>query len=177
MPSPLLTGFVQRVVVGIADMAVSNNPDVILATHSLGSCLGITIYDPVVKAGGLVHVMLPDSSIDPIKAREKPAMFVDTGIAALFRAAYELKADKHRVIICVAGGAQVLDTSNYFNIGQRNFDALSAILNSHGLRIHAAQVGGLCSRSMFLHLATGEVKLKISGQSNDVILWRNSTIT
>ena len=91
MASPSLAGlFEQKVVVGIADMAVSNNQSLTLATYSLGSCIGVTIYDPVAKVGGLLHVMLPESSIDMDKAQRQPAMFMDTGIPALFRAAYEL---------------------------------------------------------------------------------------
>src|SRR5215510_8731045 len=115
MPSPSLAGFEHKVVVGIAEMAVSNSQNVTLTTYSLGSCLGIAIYDPVVRAGGLLHIMLPDSTIDTTKAAKQPAMFVDTGVPALFRAAYQLKAEKHRVIISVAGGAQIMDNGGFFN--------------------------------------------------------------
>lgn len=177
MPPPVLRGFEHKVVVGIADLAVSNNPSVILSTYSLGSCIGISIYDPVVRVGGLLHVMLPDSTIEPNKAASQPAMFMDTGIPALFRAAYELGAEKYRVIISAAGGAQVMDTSGFFNIGKRNYDTLSQILRQHSLKLQAEQIGGLVSRSMFLHLGTGEVRLKVSGQQNEMVLCKSSTTT
>lgn len=177
MPSPSLTGFEQRVVVGIAEMAVTNNQSVVLATYSLGSCLGISIYDPVTKVGGLLHIMLPDSNIDASKASVQPAMFVDSGVPALFRAAYQLRAEKYRIIVCVAGGAQVMDTTGFFNIGKRNYEAFRNLLNNNGLRITAEHVGGLSSRSMYLNLATGEVRLKISGQPNELVLCKNSTNT
>lgn len=174
MGAPSLIGlFEQKVVVGIADLAVSNNQTLTLATYSLGSCLGVSIYDPVARVGGLLHVMLPESKIDPDKARRQPAMFMDTGIPALFRAAYELSAEKYRVQICVAGGAQVMDSSGFFSIGKRNYESLKGILNAHGLPVQAEQVGGMVSRSMYLNLATGEVKLKISGRSEDVVLCKN----
>lgn len=174
MPAPSLTGlFEQKVIVGIADLAVSNNTTVTLATYSLGSCIGVTIYDPVARVGGLVHVMLPDSKIDADKAARQPAMFMDSGVPALFRAAYQLKAEKYRVQICVAGGAQVMDSSGFFSIGKRNYEVLKNILNQHGLRIHAEQVGGMVSRSMYLDLATGNVRLKVSGQTKEVELCRN----
>ncbi len=174
MPATSLAGlFEQKVVVGIADLAVSNNQTVTLATYSLGSCIGVSIYDPVAKVGGLLHVMLPESKIDVDKARRQPAMFMDTGIPALFRAAYQLKAEKHRVRICVAGGAQVLDSSGFFSIGKRNYETLKNILTEHSLTVTAEQVGGMVSRSMYLHLATGEVKLKISGQPEDVTLCKS----
>ena len=47
--------------VGMADLNTCKNPDVI-TTLGLGSCIGISLYDPVTKIGGLAHVMLPDST-------------------------------------------------------------------------------------------------------------------
>ncbi len=175
MPAPSLaaiTGFDQKLVVGVADFAVSSNPNVVLTTYSLGSCLGITIFDPVTRVGGLLHAMLPDSSIDQAKAAAQPAMFIDTGIPALFRAAYQLKADKYRVQICVAGGAQVMDGSGFFSIGKRNYETLLKLLSQHGLVVRAEQVGGMVSRTVHLNLRTGEVKLKVSGQNEEVVLWK-----
>jgi chemotaxis protein CheD len=178
VPSPTLAGFEHKVVVGIAEMAVSNNPSATLTTYSLGSCLGISIYDPVAHVGGLLHIMLPDSSIDAAKAAAKPGMFVDTGVPALFRATYQLGADKHRVQIAVAGGAQIMDSSGYFNIGKRNFEMLTQLFAQHGLRIAAAEVGGYVNRTMHLRLATGEVRLKVSGQTSEtVLICRTSTST
>ncbi len=169
-PSLSIAGFQQKVVVGIADMAVSNNANAMLATYSLGSCVGIAIYDPVSRVGGLLHAMLPDSTIDTEKAARKPAMFVDTGIPALFRAAYELRAEKHRVHIYVVGGAQIMDNSGFFNIGKRNYEAVTTIFSRHGLRSVAEEVGGLVNRTMYLNLATGQLSLKISGQQEEVVL-------
>ncbi len=177
MPSPSLTGFEQRVVVGIAEMAVSNNQNVVFATYSLGSCLGVSVYDPVAHVGGLLHIMLPDSTIDAGKAAAKPAMFVDTGVSMLFRSAYQLGADKHRMIISVAGGAQIMDNSGFFNIGKRNYEALAQLFQKHGLRISAEQTGGLVNRTMYLKIATGEVRLKISGQQQEVTLCKSSMTT
>lgn len=163
-------GFERKLVVGVAGLVVSNNQNVVLATYSLGSCLGISIYDPVSRAGGLLHAMLPDSSINLEKAVSQPGMFVDTGVPALFRAAYELHAQKHRVQICVAGGAQFMDKTGFFNIGQRNYDCFKALVKQHGLSILAEEVGGLVSRTLHLNLATGEVRLKTSGQTDETIL-------
>jgi len=167
----------ERQIVGIADLAVSNNPNAVLTTYSLGACLGIAIYDPQVKAGGLLHIMLPDSTIDPIKASQQPAMFVDTGVPALFRATYSFRAEKHRMIICVAGAAEVLDNSGSFDVGPSNYHALSRLLQEHSLHIHAEQVGGLLNRTMNLNLGTGEVRLKVSGRAEETILCSNSMST
>ncbi|MGD1083922.1 MAG: chemotaxis protein CheD [Verrucomicrobiota bacterium] len=168
-----VAGFDKRLVVGVGALEVSNNPGAILTTYSLGSCLGVTIYDPLARAGGLLHTMLPDSTINAAKAAERPAMFMDTGLAALFRAAYELGAEKHRVHICVAGGSQFMDDSGLFNIGQRNYKMFTDILRQHGLVIAARAVGGYVSRTMQLQIGTGEVRLKTSGQHSETILHRS----
>jgi len=170
MAAPTLTGFSQKVIVGVADLAVSNNQNVILTTYSLGSCLGVAIYDPLTRVGGLLHAMLPDSAIDPAKAADQPAMFLDTGIPALFRAAYELRADKHRVLIYLVGGAQIMDNSGFFNIGKRNLQSAAELFQKHGLRIHAEQSGGLVNRTVYLNLATCDVSLKTSGQPGETRL-------
>jgi chemotaxis protein CheD len=74
-----------QIVVGISDLKVSGNAGDILITYALGSCVGVAVYDPVGKVGGLLHFMLPDSSIDETKAKRNPAMFADTGIPLLFK--------------------------------------------------------------------------------------------
>ena len=82
-----------NLVVGVADMVASNDGNAELVTYSLGSCLGVTVYDPVKKVGGLLHLMLPDSRIDPKKAVAAPFMFVDTGVPLLFKTVFNLVAN------------------------------------------------------------------------------------
>lgn len=161
----------RKIVVGVGGLAVSNDSSTILSTYSLGSCLGIALYDPVARAGGLLHAMLPDSTINPAKARDNPGMFVDTGVPAIFRALYQLKAEKRRIQICVAGAAKFLDNTGFFNIGERNFEALQKILHEHQLILQTHQVGGLVSRTIHLHIETGEVRLKASGQVEQTLLY------
>ena len=105
--------------VGVSDMKVSDDPKSVLVTYSLGSCIGVAIYDPVVRIGGLLHFMLPESNLDPTKAKNNPFMFADTGIPALFKSAYKLGAKKQRIKVVVVGGAQILDQQGFFNIGKR----------------------------------------------------------
>ena len=94
------------VVVGMADGRVSGDPGQVLATYALGSCIALALHDPAARVGGMLHFMLPDSAIDPEKARRNPWMFADTGIPLLFRQAYEMGADKRRLVVRAAGGGQ-----------------------------------------------------------------------
>ena len=112
-------------IVGVADMKISASADDLLITYALGSCLGITIYDPISAVGGMLHVMLPLSTIDPAKASANPYMFVDTGVPRLFIDCYKAGARKERLVVKVAGGACANGHSaddDYFQIGKRNFD-------------------------------------------------------
>ena len=144
-------------------MVASNDQGADLVTYSLGSCLGVTIYDPIRKVGGLLHAMLPDSRIDAVKAVSMPYMFVDTGIPRLFQAAYQLGGDRARLVIRVAGGSQLLDPKGVFNIGERNFNALVALLARNGLRIQTQDVGGASSRTLRMDMTTGRVTVKSPG--------------
>jgi chemotaxis protein CheD len=153
----------KTLVVGVADLVVSNDSSAEIVTYSLGSCLGITVYVAVKKIGGLLHLMLPDSTIDAAKALSTPYMFVDTGVPRLFHAVYNLGADRSRLVVKVAGGAQLLDQQGIFNIGIRNFDALGKLLAQNGLKAHASDVGGLASRTVRLDLTTGQVTVKTPG--------------
>ncbi len=152
-----------NIIVGVADMKVSNDPAAVLVTYSLGSCIGVALYDPVVRVGGVLHFMLPDSSLDPAKARTKPYMFADTGVAPLFRAAYELGAKKQRMRVIVAGGAQILDQQGFFNIGKRNYMALRKIFWKNKVMVSHEEVGGNVNRTVKLAVKDGACRLKVSG--------------
>ena len=149
-----------NVVVDIADLAVSADPGATLITYSLGSCIGVAVWDPVVRVGGMLHYMLPESQLSPEKARSSPAMFCDTGVPRLFRAAYELGAVKSRLVVKVAGGSQLLDDNGTFNIGKRNYLALRKIFWKNGVMIAAENVGGSISRTLKLDVGTGAVTIR-----------------
>lgn len=155
---------IQTQVVDIADFKVSNDPDVELITYSLGSCIGVAIWDPVAQVGGLLHFMLPDSKLSRGKAHARPAMFADTGIPLLFRSAYELGAEKKRLVVKVAGGATLLDDKGTFNIGKRNYAALRKLFWKNGVLIDGEHVGGQYSRTMMLNVPTGRCVVRIRGE-------------
>lgn len=150
-------------IVGVADMKVSNSPEESIITYSLGSCIGLVIYDPAVKVGGILHYMLPESSIDKTKAAARPYMFADSGIPRLFKTAYNLGAAKQRMTVYVAGGAEILDQSGFFNIGKRNYMALKKMFFKNNVMINKQDVGGNINRTVRLEIATGDIYVKTSG--------------
>jgi chemotaxis protein CheD len=150
-------------VVNVADMKASMNREDAFITYALGSCLGITIYDPIACVGGMLHAMLPQSSVDPQKAAANPYMFVDTGVPKLFQECQKLGGRKERLILKVAGGACALgnEEDDYFKIGQRNIIMLRKLLWKNGVLIAAHDVGGGHPRTMTLEMASGDVLLRI----------------
>ncbi len=153
-----------KVIVGMADMKVCGETGSTVVTYSLGSCVGVCIYDPVARVGGILHFMLPESKLSPEKAAQRPYMFADVGIPLLFHEAYRLGASKGRIVVKAAGGAQVLDPAGLFNIGKRNILALRKILWQNGVMLGATALGGTVNRTMSLDLGTGLVLLKTSGE-------------
>jgi chemotaxis protein CheD len=152
-----------NLIVGIGDMKVSNDPESVLVTYSLGSCIGLAIYDPVAKVGGLLHYMLPDSSLDVQKARKNSYMFGDTGIPVLFKETYKFGAKKNRLKIIVVGGSQILDQKGLFNIGKRNHTVLRKMFWKNNVMIDFEDVGGTLNRTLKLEIKTGQAWLKIAG--------------
>jgi len=150
--------------VGISEMIVSNDINDSIITYSLGSCLGVTIYDPIAKVGGMIHCMLALSKIDQKKASEKPAMFVDIGIPLLFKSAYELGAEKKRIKIKAAGCAQLMDPKGMFKIGQRNHTVLKKLLWKNNMMVDGESIGESVSRTMILDIKTGVTKIKSMGK-------------
>jgi chemotaxis protein CheD len=150
----------KSIVVDIADFAVCKDQDTTLITYSLGSCIGLSIWDQVNKVGGMLHFMLAESTISPEKAKIQPGMFADTGIPTLFKSAYALGAEKKNIIVKVAGAAQLMDAKGVFNIGKRNHLALRKILWRNNVMIDKEDVGGFEGRTMRLEIGTGRVLIK-----------------
>ncbi len=154
------------VIIGMADVKVSDKPDETLITYALGSCLGIVVHDPVARVAGLLHVMLPSSQIDEAKAKAQPAMFVDTGVPLLFKECYRLGARKERMTVSVAGGSFSgrSDADDTFQIGKRNMLTLRKLLWKNGVLIHVDDTGGVQqSRTMSVNVSTGLVQLRTNG--------------
>lgn len=158
-----------RLIVGISDLVVSADPAASIVTYALGSCIGVTVYDPQARVGGMLHFMLPTASINKEKAERNPAMFGDTGVPLLFRSCYELGAKKERLVVCAAGGAEVMADGGHFRIGTRNRTILRKLFWKNGILIAAEDTGGSISRTLTLHLGTGQVTVR--SKSTERTLW------
>jgi chemotaxis protein CheD len=152
----------------MADCGVGDVPGQVLVTFALGSCVGLTAYDPVAAVGGLLHFMLPDSTIDPRKARASPYMFADTGIPLLLERLYQRGASKRRLILHAVGAARMLDEQGVFEIGKRNYLATRRILWKAGILLRGEAVGGEESRTVRLEIGTGRLWFQQGGSQREL---------
>lgn len=153
----------RHLVVGVGDGGVSRDPDTVLVTYALGSCVAVMLHDPVASVAGMVHYMLPESSMGSEQSNARPWMFADTGISRLLRVTEEQGADRRRMVIFAAGGAQVMNDNSMFNIGKRNCLALRKTLWKFGLIVHAEDTGGTTARTVRMEVGTGRVWLQAPG--------------
>lgn len=153
-----------NITVDISDLKLSRNVDDIIVTYSLGSCVGVTLYDPIAKVGGMIHCMLPLSKIDRDKAKIKPYMFVDTGVAAMLGELYAMGAKRQNIIAKVAGAGSPLGKEETFRIGQRNYTILRKFLWKNNILIDKEDVGGSKARTLYLYMADGRTTVKSEGK-------------
>lgn len=156
-------------VVGIADLHVAKAPDTI-TTIGLGSCVGVTIYDPSTQVGGLVHVLLPKCDIVP---PSNPAKYADTGIPELIRRMLARGAKRSSMVAKMAGGADMFSAlgskSDIFMIGQRNVEMCVNVLKKEGIKLTRRDTGGTYGRTIELNTESGQLRIKTIGHGESYL--------
>ena len=152
----------RQCIVPIGGMRIGKTPD-LLATDALGSCLCLTVYDSVSRAGGLLHSMLPLSKINAQKAAINPFMFVDTGIPELFQALSENGTARDHWVVKAVGCGNPMGAKEVFKIGERNYQVLQEMLSKERICLAAEDVGGLIGRKVALDLASGDTIVHSNG--------------
>lgn len=149
--------------VGIGDMKFTRGEGRII-TYALGSCIGVTFYDPVLRLGALLHIMLPEQNA----MRDANVFkYADSGIRETVRKLVVFGMVKHRTEVKIAGGAKMFEISgnaNFGNIGQRNTAMVKKILLQEGLFLKREDTGGTFARTMSLNVADGDVMIKVFGR-------------
>ena len=152
----------EKQTIGIADMKLARNQGTLI-TYALGSCIGICLWDPLLKIGALVHIMLP---INMEKNRTSPFKYADTGIRLTLTKMEQMGAKRTRIVAKIAGGAKMCNVpgnGSLGNIGQRNIESVHQVLRLEGIRLLKEDVGGSAARTLFFDVATGEGTVKIYG--------------
>lgn len=145
--------------VGIGEMKFAVQPQDVLVTYALGSCVSLTLYDPVLGIGGLIHCKLPKEERGE-KAILSPFTYVDPGVLLMVNKMLELRGQKSRLVAKIFGGANVIDDNGVFRIGEQNIAVMKTLLQRQGIPIQLDRTGGNMPRTVFLHIDTGKTILK-----------------
>lgn len=153
---------VKKISVGIADMKIARQEGVLI-TYALGSCIGISFYDPMIKLGALLHIMLPEKQMNDSNILK----YADSGIQETLRKIYIYGATRQRLVCKIAGGAKMFEmkgTGGLGNIGERNAATVKRVLMSQGLRISGEDTGANYARTMLIDVSTGKVSIRSAGK-------------
>jgi chemotaxis protein CheD len=153
-----------EVIVRMGELAVSGESASVLTALGLGSCIAVCAYDPMLKVGGMAHVVLPEAVG---KSEGLPAKSADIGVPNLIDAVIKAGALRSRLKIVIAGGAQLFSFQNactHMDIGRRNIQAVENILKNMGFRLVASDLGGSTGRTVRLHVDTGVISMRKVGE-------------
>lgn len=154
------------IAVGLGELKTANREGQVLVCYGLGSCIGLAVYDPLSRVGAMVHIVLPDSSLNR-SAPGQPGKFADTGVPALIEAAVRLGGVRTRLIARAAGGARMLNvfgSGSRLDIGSRNIEAVRLALQKAGLVLGAEDTGGTHGRTFQLHIGSGRMVVSTVGR-------------
>lgn len=149
----------------ISDLQISKAPN-ILRTYSLGSCVGVVLYDRKKKVGGMAHIMLPTSNGH--RDQLVLAKYANTAIPELIKQLKQVGISTSNLVAYLAGGAEMFKTSdNFMKIGHRNVEATKKILGDLGIPIIIDETGGEIGRTINFFLETGELEIKVIKKTNN----------
>lgn len=157
----------KKISVGIADMKIARQEGTLI-TYALGSCIGIAFYDPMIKLGALLHIMLPENN----QTDKNVFKFADSGIRETLRKLYAFGATRGRMVCKIAGGAKMFEMKGpggLGNIGERNAQNVKRVLAAEGLRIVSEDTGANYARTMSLDVATGQVYIRSAGRPERIL--------
>lgn len=146
--------------IGIAEYKIARAP-VRIITTGLGSCVGVCLWDPLLKIGGMVHVMLPDSS----QARNviNQAKYADTGIKLLIEDLCLKGVPRSRLVAKIAGGAQMFNfpsAKGVIRVGEHNILAVKKVLEFNEITLLAEDIGGNYGRTIEFFTEDGQLHVK-----------------
>ena len=150
------------IIVGIGDIKTGKEPAIIRT--SLGSCIGVCLYNSQLKVGAMLHCMLPTAGDNRQKPDFRAAKYADSGIEMMMaelKKVYGLSPNQFTAKIF--GGASMLKAIS-MNIGQNNEESVRAMLKSLNISITAAKTGGEKGYQIDFDLTKGTVICRIFGQ-------------
>lgn len=146
-------------IIGIGEMSISKDERDTIKTFALASCIAVVAYLPNKKAGGMLHLMLPEPS-NRDACSINPLNYASTGIPIFIDKFCSInKCLRSEIKISIYGGANSIKDKDYFNVGKRNIAAAMSTLKNMGFNIICIDIGGNLSRTVELNIENGETKV------------------
>lgn len=158
--SPVATNQ-ELVVVGLGEMQITNDNNKVLACLGLGSCIGVSAYDPVVRTGAVVHIVLPEGQGEDCE--KSSSKYANLALPFMLREMEKMGAVKNRIVLKIVGGAKIINNvpvNSLLDIGSRNITAIKSTIARHNLVLKSEELGGTSGRSMWLHIDTGVTRVR-----------------
>lgn len=155
--------------VRIGELAATRDPESVLVSVGLGSCIGLAMIDRARGVAGLAHVMLPQSKPgqqdSPLRGR-----YADLAVPALLQEVVALGGRASALEVGIAGGAQMFGGSSSIEVGRRNEEAVRAALADVNLTVTAAQTAGDKGRTVRVHVNGGLMTVREVGGTETALL-------
>lgn len=149
--------------VGLGEIHISREPKDVLVAYGLGSCLGISMYDPDKHIAGMLHALLP---LHPHGTHDQSPRYVDSGIVTLLAEMIRAGANRNRIVVRMAGGANMLaepGDGQSSNSRSRNVEAALATFDALNLTLNSQEVGGKSGRTVRLYVQDGRMTVRTMG--------------
>ncbi len=148
-----------RVSLYIGEVAASREPAVLETL--LGSCVAVCLYDPVLRAGGMNHILLPRCRLGDKNPR--------CGIHAmelLINELMKIGADRRKLLAKAFGGANVLPGIKMQEIGNENARFAREFLATERIPLVAERMGGTHAVHLYYQTDTGKATVhSVDGSS------------
>jgi chemotaxis protein CheD len=148
-----------EIVIGLGEIATSNNTEDVIKTYALASCVGVTVYSPLKKVGGMIHIVLP-KPLDNQVVNSKQGYYASTGIRELLRqTSSKYGCLNSELVVNIFGGSYSDGSKDIFKVGKRNLEETYKVLDSMNINYTSVDVGDMYSRTIQLEIKTGNVEI------------------
>ena len=158
----------KKLIVDVGDAKISSHSGILIVTHALGSCIGITAYDKVANVGGILHYMLPIVPTLKKVGYEDEWKYGELAIPRFFKLLYKRGATKKNIRVTMAGGANVLSTAAAMPVGSRNTIIAERLFRENHVFVDAQETGGKIPRTLYLEIGTGRVWLSSGNEIKEL---------
>jgi chemotaxis protein CheD len=152
----------RKVLIGLGNLHCSAEAGQLLIARPLGSTAALAVYEPNTGVGGLVHWMLPDSSLIPEREGRNPLLFADQAVPLLMAELSMLGVGRRAKLRAALAGAASLPEGGEYDVGKRNQEMAHKLIRKLRLSMVQEETGGVVVRDLGLEIGSGDFFIRRS---------------